>query len=183
MARLLTNIERMDAQVGELIQMLKKEGIYDNTIIIFFSDHGGALPWMKREVLERGTHIPFIVRYPGGKQGGTTNDELVSAVDFAPSMLSLAGVKIPGHIQGQAFLGSQKAKAPRKYVFAARDRMDEKYDRVRAVRDKQFRYIYNHMPDTPYYQDLAYRLNIPMMKEILQLRDKGALNAHQLVLV
>ncbi len=175
-ARLLTNIERMDSQVGELISLLKKDGVYDNTIIIFFSDHGGALPWMKREVLERGTHIPFIIRFPGGKHAGTVNDELVSAVDFAPSMLSLAGVRIPDYMQGRAFLGPQKSKEPRRYIFSARDRMDEKYDRVRAVRDKQFRYIYNYMPELPFYQDLEYRLSIPMMKEFLQLRDAGALS-------
>jgi len=83
-------------------------------------------------------------------------------------------------MQGQAFLGAQKAKERRKYIFSARDRMDEKYDRVRAVRDKQYRYIYNYMPDTPYYQNLTFRLSIPMMKEMIQLRENGTLNAVQM---
>jgi N-sulfoglucosamine sulfohydrolase len=178
-ARLLTNIERMDQQVGELLNMLKEDGLYDNTIIFFYSDHGGALPWMKREVLERGTHIPFIIRFPGAKNAGTTNDDLISGVDFAPTVLSLAGVPVPKQMQGQAFLGAQKAKQQRKYVFAARDRMDELTDRVRMVRDKGFRYLYNHLPEQPYYQNVAYRLSIPMMKELLQLRDEGKLNAVQ----
>jgi hypothetical protein len=104
----------------------------------------------------------------------------VSAVDFAPSMLSLQGIKIPAYMQGQAFLGSQTAKDKRKYIFSARDRMDEKYDRVRAVRDKKFRYLYNYMPDTPYYQNLTYRLSIPMMKEFLQLKDAGSLDEYQM---
>ncbi len=179
-ARMLTNIERMDAEVGELLQMLKEDNLYDNTIIFFYSDHGGTLPWMKREVLERGTHIPLIIRLPGARNGGTVNDELVSAVDFAPTILSLAGISIPAYLQGQAFLGSQKAKLPRKYVFAARDRMDTEYDRVRMVRNKNFRYLYNYSPEKPYYQNIEYRLSIPMMKELLELRDEGKLNKIQM---
>ncbi len=179
MDRLFTNIERMDAQVGELIRQLKKDGLYDQTVIFFYSDHGGALPWMKREILERGTHIPLIVRFPGAKNAGDVNDDLVSAVDFAPTVLSLAGVRVPASMQGQAFLGPQAVKTPRKYVFAARDRMDTEYDRVRMVRDKTFRYLFNYMPEKPYYQNIEYRLNIPMMKEFLALRDAGKLDSNQ----
>jgi N-sulfoglucosamine sulfohydrolase len=178
--RLFTNIERMDGQVGELIQLLKDDGVYDNTIIFFFSDHGGALPWMKREILERGTHIPFIIRFPGGEHAGSQNNEMINGVDFAPTVLSLAGVPIPAYMQGQAFLGNQKSKTPRKYVFAGRDRMDTEYDRVRMVRDSQFQYLYNYMPDQPYYQNIAYRLSIPMMKEFLELRDEGKLDSFQM---
>jgi N-sulfoglucosamine sulfohydrolase len=175
-ARQLTHIQIMDRQVGEIVSMLKKDGLYENTIIFFYSDHGGALPWMKREVLDRGLHIPLIVRMPGGQGAGTVNSELISGVDLAPTVLSLAGITIPKHLQGQAFLGGQQAKAPRKYIYGARDRMDEKYDRVRAVRDKRFEYIYNYMPEKPHYQDLNYRHGIPMMKEMLALRDAGKLN-------
>lgn len=178
-ARNLTNIERMDSEVGELLQMLKDDGLYDNTIIFFYSDHGGALPWMKREVLERGTHIPFVIRFPGAKNAGTVNNDLISAVDFAPTVLSLAGVPIPSYMQGQAFLGAQKSKTPHKYVFAARDRMDTEYDRVRMVRDKQYRYLYNYMPEKPYYQNIQYRLSVPMMRDILKLRDEGKLDSLQ----
>lgn len=176
-ARMLTNIERMDSQVGELIRMLKADGLYDTSIIFFYSDHGGSLPWTKREVLERGTHIPLIVRLPGGAKAGTVNGDLISAVDFAPTVLSLAGLPIPGYMQGQAFLGKQRAKAPRKYVFAARDRMDTEYDRVRMVRDKHYRYLYNYMPEKPYYQNLSYRMSIPMMQELITLRDEGKLDS------
>ena len=179
-ARLLTNIERMDSQVGDLLDMLRKDGLYENTIIFFYSDHGGNLPWMKRELLERGTHIPFIIRFPGAVHGGTVSEELISAVDFAPTVLSLAGVKIPSHMQGQAFSGAQQSKKARQYVFAARDRMDEHYDRVRMVRDKRYRYLYNYMSEKPYYQDISYRLSIPMMAEILQLKEQGKLNDTQL---
>ena len=179
-ARLLTNIQLMDGQVGELVQQLKADGLYDNTVIFFYSDHGGALPWMKREVLERGIHIPLIVRLPGGRAAGTENHDLVSAVDFAPTVLSLAGVPVPGYMQGQAFLGPQKAAKPRTYIFAARDRMDEKTDRVRAVHDARYEYLYNYLPALPHYQDLGFRKSVPMMREILALRDAGQLSATQL---
>jgi len=180
LSRLFSNIERMDTQVGEIIQMLKEDGLYDNTIIFFYSDHGGALPWMKREVLERGIHIPLIIRFPHARSGGTVNEELVSSVDFAPTVLSLAGIKIPTYLQGQAFLGTQKSSVPRRYIYAARDRMDTEYDRVRAVHDRQFEYLYNYHPEKPYYQDIEYRLSVPMMKQFLQLKNEGKLNAVQM---
>jgi len=176
-ARMYTNIELMDRQVGELIQMLKDDGLYNQTIIIFFADNGGNLPWMKREILERGTRVPFIVRYPRGSHAGTRRDELVSGVDLAPTMLSLAGVPIPAYMQGQAFLGGQRATLPRRYVFAARDRMDTEYDRVRMVRDARYRYLYNYMPDKPYYQNLSFRRMLPMMRDILQRKADGTLPA------
>lgn len=176
-ARQLTNIEKMDSQVGEIISKLKEEGLYDNTWVFFYSDHGGALPWMKRELLERGTHIPFIVKYPKGKNGGTINDNMVSAVDFAPSVLSVAGIPVPDYMQGQAFLGSQKAEYPRTYIYAARDRISIRYDRVRAVSDGRFKYLYNYMPELPYYQDLEFRKSIPLMKEILDLKESGELDS------
>ena len=179
-ARMLTNIERMDAEVGELLNLLKQEGLYDNTVIFFYSDHGGVLPWMKREILERGVHIPFVIRLPGGNNAGAVDDQLISSVDFAPTVLSLAGVKIPSYMQGQAFLGNQKAPTPRKYVFAGRDRMDTEYDRVRMVRNKEFRYLYNYFPEKPYYQNIEYRMSIPMMKDILKLRDEGKLDTIQM---
>lgn len=176
-ARMYTNIELLDQQVGELIRMLKDDGLYDQTTIFLFADNGGNLPWMKRELLERGTRVPFIVRYPGGRHAGTRSDELVSGVDLAPTMLSLAGVRIPAYMQGQAFLGDQRATVPRRYVFAARDRMDTEYDRVRMVRDARYRYLYNYMPEKPYYQNLTFRMMLPMMRDILQRKADGTLPA------
>lgn len=178
MARMMSNIQLMDWQVGQLIQELKDAGLYDNSYVFFFSDHGGTLPWMKREILERGTHIPFIVKFPKSAHAGTVNNDLVSSVDFAPTVLSIAGVKIPPYMQGHAFLGRQASKTKRQYVFAARDRMDECYDRVRSVRDMRYRYIYNFYPGQPKYQDITYRLGLPMMKEIKELHQEGKLNPY-----
>ncbi|MDN3595162.1 sulfatase family protein [Zunongwangia endophytica] len=172
-ANLLTHIEMMDAQVGELIAQLKEDGLYENSYIFFFSDHGGNLPWMKREILERGTHIPFVVKYPKGDHAQTEVKDLTSSIDFAPTVLSIAGIEPPEYLQGQAFIGEYASENKRDYVYAARDRMDAQYDRVRSVRDDNFRYIYNYHPELPKYQDLNYRKGIPLMQEILDKKEAG----------
>ncbi|NDV16212.1 sulfatase-like hydrolase/transferase [Muricauda sp. TY007] len=174
-AALYTRIEQMDSDVGELITQLKEDGVYDNSYVIFYSDHGGNLPWMKREVLERGLHIPFIVKYPKGTNAGTVNNDLISSIDFAPSMLSIAGAEIPDYLQGKAFLGPKKSQEKNQYVFAGRDRMANKYDRVRSVSDGTFRYVYNFVPEVSKYQDLAYRKQMASMKEIIEMRDAGTI--------
>lgn len=138
---------------------MKADGLYDNTIIFFFSDHGDGLPFVKRELYDRGLKIPLLIRYPNGKDGGKVDDQLISFVDFAPTILSLANIPIPKYIQGQAFLGKQKSRQKRQYIYAARDRMDTEYDRVRALSDGRFKYLKNYMPEKPYYQDIQYRLS------------------------
>lgn len=172
-AALYTRVEQMDRDMGEVVAQLKRDGVYDDSYVIFYSDHGGNLPWMKREILERGTHIPFIVKYPKGKFAGTVNNDLISSIDFAPSMLSIAGADIPEYLQGNAFLGPSSSSEKNNYVFAARDRMANHYDRVRSVSDGTFRYVYNFHPELPKYQDLAYRSQMPSMKEILSMKDAG----------
>lgn len=139
------------------------------------------MPYVKREVYDRGLKVPFIIRYPNKKGAGTTENELHSFVDLAPTILSLAGIQPPKHLQGQAFLGKYAEKTPRKYIYAARDRMDSEYDMVRAVRDKQFKYIKNYHPEKPFYQNIQYRLQQDMMKEILRLKDEGKLNEKQMM--
>jgi N-sulfoglucosamine sulfohydrolase len=186
-ARNLSNVMRMDSIVGTLIKQLKDDGLYDNTIIFFYSDHGDGLPFVKREVYDRGLRVPMIVRIPekfkvrGSKPAGSIDNQLVSFVDLGPTVLSLANTPIPAYIQGQAFLGEQQAKTARKYIFAGRDRMDTELERVRAVGDGRYKYYRNFMPEKPYYQNIGYRQSIPMMQEILQLRDAGKLNATQML--
>lgn len=176
-ARFITNVMRMDAQVGEVIAQLKEDGLYDNTILFFYSDHGDGMPYFKRELYDRGLKVPLLVKAPW-LEGGTKTDELVSFVDFGPTLLSLAGIPIPESMQGQAFLGEQKAE-PRKYVYAARDRMDSEYDRVRAVSDGRFKYIRNYMPGKPNYQNIQYRLQNSLMGHLLELNNQGELNENQ----
>lgn len=175
------NIAFMDTQVGNIIKQLEEDGLLDNTIIFFYSDHGDGLPYMKREVYDRGLKVPFIIRYPDKKGAGRVENELHSFVDLAPTVLSLVGIKPPKHLQGHAFLGKYAAKTSRKYIYAARDRMDSEYDMVRVVRDKKFKYIKNYQPEKPFYQNIQYRLQQDMMKEILRLKDEGKLNEKQMM--
>lgn len=177
LARFITNVMRMDQQVGEVIAQLKEDGLYENTIIFFYSDHGDGMPYYKRELYDRGLRVPLMVKAPF-LEAGTKTDELVSFVDFGPTLLSLAGVEIPETMQGQAFLGKQKAQA-RKYVYAGRDRMDSEYDRVRAVSDGRYKYIRNYMPEKPNYQNIRYRLSNPLMVHLLDLHEKGLLDQNQ----
>ena len=174
-ARNYDNIMVMDSLVGNLLKQLEEDNLLDKTIVFFYSDHGSGMAWHKRELYDRGLHVPFMIRYPDHRGAGTWDDELHSFVDLAPSMLSLVGMPVPDYLQGQAFLGDRRVKTPRSYIYAAKDRFDEHYDCSRAVRDKRFKYIRNYQPDRPYYMDLAYRKQMPMMVEILRLRDAGQL--------
>ncbi|MDG1894027.1 MAG: sulfatase-like hydrolase/transferase [Fuerstiella sp.] len=152
-------ITAMDRWVGEHLAALDAAGLTDSTIVVYWSDHGVGLPRAKRWLYESGTHVPLIIRVPekwqklAGKGGmpGTRSDRMISMIDLGPTMLSLAGVATPEHMQGQAFLGPHAAKA-RSYVFGARDRMDERYDIIRMVRDKRYRYVRNYEPYKTWYQ-------------------------------
>ena len=150
-------ITAMDAWAGDLIQQLKDAGEYENTIIFFWSDHGVGLPRAKRWLYDSGTHIPFIIRIPkkfqepNQSEVASIDNQLISSVDFAPTVLNLTGIDIPPYLQGRAFLGKHLGP-PRKFVYGARDRMDERYDIIRTVRDERYRYIRNFEPLKPYYQ-------------------------------
>ncbi|HET8828608.1 MAG TPA: sulfatase [Pelobium sp.] len=178
-ARYYDNIMRMDSIAGNILKQLAADGLLENTIVFFFSDHGAALPWYKREVYERGLHVPLMIRFPDKMGASTTDNQLLSFMDLAPTVLSLAQVNIPKHINGQAFLGNQKAEKPRKYVFAGRDRLDEHYDLVRTVRDDRFQYIRNYQPQKLNYMDIGFRKQMPMMKEILKLKNADKLDSIQ----
>jgi arylsulfatase A-like enzyme len=177
-ARVYSNIAVMDRQVGELLAELDEAGVADDTIVVFYSDNGGPLPRGKRELLDSGLHVPFMIRFPDGSHAGTVVDDLVAFVDIPATILSLAGVPVPKHMQGRPFWGDQKASA-RDFVFAARDRMDERVDHVRAVRDRRFKYVRNYRPDLPRYQDINYRRQMAAMQDILRLRDEGKLDPVQ----
>ena len=162
-------ITAMDAWAGDLIKQLKDDGLYENTIIIFWSDHGVGLPRAKRWLYDSGTRVPLIVRQPAGEVG--VSDRLVSSIDFGPTVLKLAGLDIPKHMQGRSFIEGR----PRKYVFGARDRMDERYDIIRSVRDKRYRYIRNYEPLKTYYQYMNTPEKGATMKEIRRTAKAGKL--------
>ena len=168
----------MDKWAGGLLQQLEEDGLVENTIVFFFGDNGAGLPWCKRWLHDRGIRVPLIIRWPGKLAPGAERDELVSFVDFAPTVLSVAGAKVPAHLQGRAFLGNAESP-PRNYIFAARDRMDERYDIIRAIRDKRFKYIRNYEPYRPYDQHLVYPESFPVMQEIRRVEKEGALEGAQ----
>lgn len=177
--KLYNNIAEMDKQVGVVLKQLEDDGLLENTIIVFYGDHGGPLPREKRLIYDSGLNTPMIIRFPNKMRAGTKDNQLVSFVDFAPTLLSLIGEKPKEYMQGQAFSGKYKSEKPRKYIHAAADRFDAETDAIRAVRDHQFKYIRNYMPEKGYYLPITYREKIPSMQELLRLRDEGKLNEIQ----
>ena len=177
-AIMYSNIYRVDCFVRQIMDELKESGEWDNTILIFYSDNGGPLPRQKREITEVGTHIPFIIRYPDGQLAGSVDEGLHSIIDIPPTILSLAGIKPPSYMDGKAFAG-RHAEPSRRYVFAARDRMDKCYDQQGAVRDIRYRYICNYTPNQPGYQPVGFRLKMLMMRRMLQLHEEGRLDVSQ----
>ncbi len=168
------NITAMDMQVAGILRQLEEDGLADDTIVFFWGDHGRGLPRAKRWIYDSGIHVPLVIRWPGVLEPGSTVDDLVSFIDFGPTVLSLAGVAVPAHMQGLPFLGGRKAPA-REYVYAARDRMDEAYDLIRAVRDKRYKYLRNYMPEVTYAQHINYMDEMPTMKEWRRLHAEGKL--------
>ena len=160
-------ISAMDAWAGRLIAQLKEDGLYDDTIIFFWSDHGVGLPRAKRWLYDSGTRVPLIVRVPGGQPA--VNGRLVSSIDFGPTVLKLAGLSMPKHVQGRSFIHD----APRDFVYGARDRMDERYDIIRSVRGPRYRYIRNYEPLKPYYQYMNTPEKGATMKEIRRVHAAG----------
>ncbi len=175
LARHYDNIRMVDRKVGQLLAELEASGEADNTIVFFFGDHGDGLPRAKRWIYDSGIKVPLMVRYPDRKRAGEKDGQLVSFVDFAPSVLSLAEAPIPTYMQGQAFLGPATSQQPRKYVYAARDRMDPVLDYVRGIRDHRYKLIKNYLPNQPYVQLLPYRDQMPLMQELLRLDAAGLL--------
>jgi len=180
-ARYLDLITMMDkAWIPRLLHQLKEDGLADNTIIFFFSDHGVGLPRSKQFVYDSGMQVPLIIYFPpkwrhlAPGPPGSTVDRLVSFVDFGPTVLSLAGVPIPKHMQGKPFLGPQ-ATAPRRYVFGIRDRMDERYDMTRTVRSDHFKYHRHYMPYLPHFPWLDYMEKLNTSKELRRLKREGKL--------
>jgi len=174
-----SNIKQMDKQAGDILAELEAEGLLDSTIVFWYSDHGGPLPRQKRLLYDSGMRVPMIIRFPDGQRAGEVDDQLVSFIDFKPTIMSLAGITPPTYLDGQAFLGSFKAEEKRTYVHGAADRFDAQYDMIRSVRDSRFKYMKNFQTEKPYYLPVAYREQMPIMKELLRMRDAGELDEYQ----
>jgi N-sulfoglucosamine sulfohydrolase len=164
-ARLHDLITLMDGMTGDLLRELEESGEAENTIVFFYSDHGGMLSRSKRYIYNVGTQVPFIVYLPKKWQHlspsspGESDDRLVTFVDFAKTALAVAGLDIPKEMQGYAFLGPHVEKDP-ETVFFYRDRMGERYDFSRAVTDGKYYYIRNFMPHRPLGRDSRYGFTV-----------------------
>jgi arylsulfatase A-like enzyme len=183
-ARYADAITLMDKQVGEVLAQLEADGLAKDTIVIYFSDHGAGMPRSKRWLYESSLRVPMIARFPerwakwAPGAPGSTSDRLVAFTDLGPTMLNLAGVPVPPAMQGKPFLG-ENAAPPREYVHGFRDRMDERVDLLRTVRDARFRYIRNYMPHRPWAQHVSYMYEMPTMKAWQRLHDEGKLEGPQ----
>lgn len=180
-AALYTQVTRMDKQVGDVLRQLDEDGRREDTIVIFYSDHGTGLPRGKRWLHDSGIRVPLIIRFPERHQRlapsapGTVSDRLVSFVDFPPTLLNLAGLPAPEYMQGRPFLGAD-AGEPNRYVFAARDRVDEVLETSRTVHDGRYQYIRNYLPHRPRMQRSDYSEITPIRKELRRLAREGKLS-------
>lgn len=167
-AQYYDKVSELDRQIGEFLAQLEEDGLVENTIVVYYADHGGVVGRSKRYIYESGTRVPMIIHFPERYRhlspvaAGSAEGRIVSFVDLAPTMLSMAGIEIPDYMQGKAFLGKQKTEDP-EYAFLYRGRMDERIDMSRAVRDSKYRYIRNYMPWRPALQKLEYLWRAPSM--------------------
>ena len=178
LARMYDNIADMDAEVGVILSELEADGLADDTIVFYWSDHGDGIPRAKRSLYDSGLRVPLMIRWPKALNPpfapGSVSDELVSFVDLAPTVLAVAGVEIPAHLHGRVLAGPKAGPAPT-VVFAARDRMDIEYDMMRSARDGRYLYIRNWEPHLPYAGHIIYRNQSDIMQEWLRLQAEGAL--------
>jgi len=182
MANFYECVSEFDYEAGRILGQLEEDGLAEDTIVFIWSDHGIGLPRSKRWNYESGTHAPLIVHIPEkwrvGGQGrpGTVDSQLVSFVDLAPTVVNLTGAPMPKQFQGRAFLGANLT-TPREYIYSCHDRMDERYETIRATRDKRYRYIRNYRPFLPYYQYMNTSEGSPVMKDLRRLHREGKLPA------
>jgi arylsulfatase A-like enzyme len=180
-ARYYDQLALMDSQVGAKLKSLADDGLAENTIVFYYADNGGVLPRSKRFLQASGTHVPLIVYFPpkwrhlAPAPPGARLSQPVSFVDFAPTVLSLGGVKIPDYLPGRAFAGPKVRT--NEFVFCTRDRMDERYDMMRSVMDSRWLYIHNYRPDLPYVQPLEYMFKARGYQSWARLARAGKLTA------
>ena len=177
--RMYSNIKEMDQKVGDILEELKTDGLLDNTIIFWYTDHGGPLPRQKRMLYDSGLKVPMIIRFPAGQFAGQRDSRMISFIDLAPTLLSLASIAPPSYMQGKAFLGKHVRVEEPAYIFGAADRFDETTDRIRSVKDQRFKYIKYYDREKPMFLEVAYRNQMPIMQELLRLREEGNLTDEQ----
>ena len=175
-AAYLDAVRFTDKHVGEVLARLEKEGILEQTVIIFVTDHGISHARGKQFLYDEGAHVPFIVRGPGIPKG-QVRDDLIELIDITPTSLAAAGLPVPAVMQAKNVFA--KGYAPREFAFAARDRCDETVERIRSVRSDRFLYIRNFHPLRPHLQPNAYKDGKSIVQTLRALHAAGKLNPLQ----
>ncbi len=174
----LEQMQLVDREVGELLKRLDDEGLADNTIVFFIGDHGRCHIRGKQFLYDGGIRIPMIMRWPGKVRPQQVSDSVVSSIDICATVLEAAGIDAPVPLHGKNLLGNDVAN--RKYIFAARDKMDETHDAMRAIRSKEFKLILNLMPERPWCQYNRYKEGAyPVLAEMNVLHLQGKLTPEQ----
>ncbi len=185
-AQYYDRITMMDKLVGNTLKEIKDAGLAEDTIIFYYGDHGSGMPRNKRWPYFSGLNVPFIVHVPEkykhlaptDYKAGGTSDRLIGFIDLAPTVLSIANIKPPSHLQGHAFMGKHIDKSP-EYSYGFRGRMDERYDMVRTVFDGRYVYIRNYMPHKIYGQFISYMFKTPTTRIWHEMHKSGKLNDAQ----
>jgi len=159
--------------VGDVLARLEKEGILDQTLVIFTTDHGISHARGKQFLYDEGTHVPFVVRGPGIPRG-QVRDDLIELIDLTPISLAAAGLPLPAGMQAKDVFA--KDYRPREFAFAARDRCDETVERIRSVRSDRFLYIRNFHPQRPHLQPNAYKDGKSIVQTLRLLHTAGRLD-------
>jgi arylsulfatase A-like enzyme len=178
-AAYLDSVRMTDVMVGEVLARLEKEGVRENTLVLFMTDHGISHGRGKQFMYDEGLHVPLVIAGPGIK-AGTVRDDLVEHIDITALSLAAAGIAIPKNMQARDILATDYTA--REAVFAARDRCDETVDHMRSVRTQEFKYIRNFLPNRPYLQPCAYKDAKAILKALRQWNRAGKLNEVQQLL-
>ncbi len=175
-AAYLDSVRMTDAVVGQVVARLQAEGVYENTLLLFMTDHGISHARGKQFLYDEGIHVPLVIRGPG-IQPGTVREDLVEHIDIAALSLAAAGIPRPTGMQARDILNDDYQ--PREFVFAARDRCDETVDHIRSVRSVRFKYIRNFLPQRPMLQPCAYKDAKDILVALRSAHAAGRLNAVQ----
>jgi len=167
-ARGLGEIQVMDRKVGKILERLDREGLADDTVVVFIGDNGRCHPRGKQFLYDGGVHVPLIIRWPGTVGPATVRAELASTIDITATILEIAGVAVPAGMQGRSLLDA--TTPARNAVFASRGKMDDTHDAMTMMRTATHKYILNRMPERPWCQFNNYKeMQYPVLA-LLQLR-------------
>ena len=179
-AAYLDSVRMTDVMVGEVLARLEAEGVRDNTLVLFMTDHGISHARGKQFLYDEGIHVPLVISGPG-IEAGSVRDDVVEHIDIAALSLAAAGIPIPTSMQARDILAADYQ--PRDAVFSARDRCDETVDHIRSVRTKDFKYIRNFLPQRPYLQPCAYKDGKQILIALRESYASGEMNEIQALLM